>query len=107
MHFDEWKDHGGNKSYGLNVPHDLGYSNSYMVDGFINFGESKGRFINEGPLLQIIMSTRNGIAHQALPDSFTLRRRNQFPKEQKFFTNTEQAIHVIGLCKWLFHCLML
>ena len=59
-----------------------------------------------GPLLQIIMSTPNGIALQALPDSFTLRRRNQFPKEQKFFTNTEQAIHVIGLCKWLFHCFM-
>ena len=48
MHFDEWKAPGGNKDYGLNVPHDLGYSNSYMVDGFIDFGESKGRFINEG-----------------------------------------------------------
>ena len=49
LHFDEWKKKEDNhKDYGLSVPNENAGRSTYIVDGYINFGDSKGRFINEG-----------------------------------------------------------
>jgi len=52
LHMTEWKlQDGSNKDYGLSVPHDLAGRSDYVVDSYINFGQSMGRFVNEGSII--------------------------------------------------------